>query len=112
MNEREVSNYVAANEAKALERTNELLDKDYLKFSGFLGGKNTMYGVNPLNYQTPESYIQAWMNSHYKRHEDEKNSTYKSSHRINTLLQDNFMEEFIKNYLARLYFRKHKKQNK
>lgn len=110
MKKREVVKYVKENETAALERVSQILDKktNLQSFNGIIGGKNATYEVDPLEYDTPESYIKAWMLSHQQRYNDEKHFSYsKSSHRVYNLLQDNFVKDFIENYLARTYFKKH-----
>lgn len=109
MKKSDVVKYVKDNEIEALKRVSKILDKktNLQSFNGIVGGKNATYKVDPLEYDTPESYIEAWMLSHQKRYNDEKHfSNSKSSHRIYNLLQDSFVKDFIENYLARTYFRK------
>lgn len=105
-----VEKYVKDNEDKALKKASEILGKEISmqSFNGIVGGKNETYGVDPLEYDTAENYIEAWMISHKKIYNDEKNSSYrKSSHRVHALLQDSFLRDYIENYLARTYFNKH-----
>lgn len=108
----DVMQYVEDNKEKALENASRILEKNVSmqSFNGIIGGKNATYGVNTLDYDTPESYIEAWMISHERKYNDEINASYsKSSHRVHDLLQDNFLKVFIKNYLARTYFNKHER---
>lgn len=112
MKKSDVIKYVKDNETAALERASQILDKEtnLQSFNGIIGGKNATYDVEPLEYDTPESYIEAWMLSHQKRYNDEKYFSYpKSSHRVYNLLQDSFVKDFIENYLARTYYKKHGK---
>jgi hypothetical protein len=112
MKKSDVVKYVKDNEDAALERVSQILDKEtnLQSFNGIIGGKNATYDVEPLEYDTPESYIEAWMLSHQKRYDDEKHFPYpKSSRRVYNLLQNNFVKEFIENYLARTYYKKHGK---
>ncbi|MCY7716967.1 topoisomerase [Bacillus altitudinis] len=106
----EVIQFVKENEEKALEITNEILGKGTTmqSFNGIVGGKNATYDVDALAFDTPEGYVEAWLNSHWQRFSDEKYAPYeKSSHRVHKLLKNPFLKQYIKNYLARTYFKKH-----
>ncbi|WP_242274960.1 topoisomerase [Bacillus cereus group sp. BfR-BA-01445] len=110
MKREDVIQYIEDNKDEALKRVSKILGKETKmpSFNGIVGGKNTTYDVNPLDYNTAERYVAAWMLSHEKRYNDEVNASYsKSSHRVYDLLQDSFVKEFIENYLARTYFNKH-----
>lgn len=110
MKKDDVIQYVKDNEDTALKKVSQILGKEttILSFNGIIGGKNATYGVDPLEYDTPESYIEAWMQSHQKKYNDEKTLSYKkSSHRVHDLMRDSFVRNFIENYLARTYFKKH-----
>lgn len=105
-----VIQYIEDNKDEALKRVSKILGKETRmpSFNGIIGGKNATYDVNPLDYNTAEGYVAAWMISHEKRYTDEINAPYsKSSHRVHDLLQDNFVKKFIESYLARSYFNKH-----
>ncbi|MEU2153257.1 hypothetical protein ACF07W_38575 [Streptomyces sp. NPDC015140] len=107
-----VDRYIKENEPTALKKATQILNKDTgkLNFNGIIGGKNRIYGIEILDYNTPEDYIDAWMQSHNRIYEAEKHwpEFTKSSHRIQALLNDAFLKEFTENYLAKSYFKKHK----
>ncbi|MFG6114601.1 topoisomerase [Halobacillus sp. MO56] len=110
----DVIKYVKENEGRALKKASEILSKEtsIQSFNGIVGGKNATYSVDPLEYETAESYIEDWMRSHHKRYNDEKNFSYrKSSHRVHDLLKDSFVKNYIENYLARTFFNKHERIN-
>lgn len=110
MRKEDVIQYIKDNEDKALKKASQILHKEtnMQSFNGIIGGKNATYDVNVLEYETPEDYLEAWMQSHQKKYNDERNIPYtKSSHRVHDMLQDSFLAEFIRNYLARTYFKKH-----
>ena len=110
-----VEKYLKENEATALIKATQILGKDTDKqsFNGIIGGKNKIYGISILDYDTPEDYIDAWMQSHNGIYESEKHwpEFTKSSHRIQALLNDSFLREFSENYLANSYFKKHKSKS-
>jgi molybdopterin synthase catalytic subunit len=111
----DVVEYVNNNEDLALEKTSRILKREIgmQSFNGIIGGKNATYGVELLEYETAEGYVDAWMKSHQKRYNNEKNLSYsRSSHRVHDLLQDSFVKRFVENYLARTYFNKQDKSNK
>lgn len=113
MRREDVIQYIEGNKKEALEKVSQIRRKEtnMQSFNGIINGKNAIYDVDPLDYGTPESYIEAWMLSHQKKYNDEKNAPYsKSSHRIHDFLQDSFVKEFIKNYLAKTYFNKQMKK--
>lgn len=110
MKREEVIQYVNDNKDRALEKAGLILGRkiNMQSFNGIIGGKNAIYDVDPLDYETPENYIKAWMQSHQERYNDEKYAPYeKSSHRVHNMLQDDFLKKYIENYLARTYFNKH-----
>ena len=111
MEQKEVERHITDNESEALYRAGQILGREVSResFNGIIGGKNSTYSSDPSNYETPESYIADWRKKHDARYEREKNYSHDmSSHRIHKLLQDEFVSEYIDNYLARTYFRKHK----
>lgn len=113
MNKNDVEIYLEDNEAEILEKVSKILNKDtsLSSFNGIIGGKNATYEVDALDYDSAEDYIEAWMNSHDEKYNDEKNYLphgSKSSHRVHDILMDNSIKTFAENYLARTYFRKHK----
>lgn len=114
MMKEDVKQYISDNEEIALEKASQILGKvtSMQSFNGIIGGKNATYEVNVLDYSTPEKYVRAWMKSHEEKYEDEKHLSFdRSSHRVHELLKDDFLKEYIKNYLARTYFNKRDKAN-
>ena len=79
------------------------------RFSGIIGAKNATYSVDVCSFSTAQDYVYAWIYNHNKIYEQEKSSSSeKSSMRIHKLLQDEFLREYIYNYLKRTYYRKTK----
>ncbi|BCD32982.1 topoisomerase [Bacillus cereus] len=106
-----VEKYFKDNKEKALKKTSEILKEEatsWLSFNGTVGGKNRTYGVNLEEHNTPESYIEAWMEGHKRAYYSDDHPSYnkfnRSSHTVHALLQDDFLKEFIVIFLARTYF--------
>ena len=75
-------------------------------FNGIIGGKNEVFGINVADYASPEEYVKAWMEAE-ERIKNSDNSEYDNSiKRIDKLLSDNYIREFVKIYLSRTYLRK------
>lgn len=105
-----VETYIHEYENQALSIASEILQRDITKssFNGIIGGKNATYDVDPLKYTNPLDYVNDWLKSHDQRYNDEIDCTYeKSSHRIHKLLSNDFLKNYIIQYLTRTYYRKH-----
>lgn len=107
----EIEKFIDERKDEALTRASKILEKEtsMASFNGIIGSKNQIYELDPLLFDNATEYVQAWRNMHEKSYEEEKNFPHpKASHRVHKLLQDSLMEEFIENYLARTYYKKHK----
>lgn len=108
----EANEYIKQNESQALSKASAILGRDIKQsnFSGIIGGKNATFFANPLDYNTSDTYVISWFKNFKGKYEFEKNSTAdKSSHRINQLINDEFLKKYIFYYLTRIYYRKHDK---
>lgn len=107
-----VEQYIKENKETALKRASEILKREIsmASYNGIIGSKNETYAIDPLDYKNPEEYIEDWNLKHEECYEEEKNFTYeKASHRVHKLLEDEFLQQFTNNYLARIYYNKHNK---
>ncbi len=107
-----IEKYITENKEHALEIASKILKQEVSmqSFNGIIGSKNGIYATDPLNYETPEKYIEDWNLKHEECYNAEKNFPYeKSSHRIHNLLKDKFLKEYISKYLAKIYYKKHAK---
>lgn len=108
MRREEAEKYIEDHKEDALLRASEILGRDvsFASFNGIIGSKNGTYSVDPGSYPTVEEYIEDWHRQHNVCYEAEKYApSEKSSHRVHKLLQDEFVCQFIDNYLARTYYR-------
>lgn len=102
--------FLQNNQQQALNLASSILNKtvSIQSFNGIIGGKNGTYDVDALNYSNPSDYISDWLDSHNQLYNKEKNFSYeKSSHRVHKLLSDNFLKNYIEQYLTRTFYRKH-----
>ncbi|MGH4119334.1 hypothetical protein [Clostridium sp.] len=112
MKKEKVEQYIKENKGTALKRASEILEKEtsMASFNGIIGSKNGTYAIDPLDYEDSEKYIEDWNLKHEECYAVEKNFPYeKASHRVHKLLKDEFLQEYINNYLARIYYNKHEK---
>lgn len=115
INAEAVEQYYQSNLQEALNRVSDILkdEKKQPNFNGIIGGKGKIYGVDPKEHDTPESYVEAWMKGHereYTKDKKIKNREFtrynRSSYKIQALLEEDFVKEFIECYLKRIYFNK------
>lgn len=102
--------FLQSNQQQALNIASSILNKpvSIQSFNGIIGGKNGTYHVDALSYSNPSDYISDWLDSHNQLYNREKNFSYeKSSHRVHRLLSNNFLKNYIEQYLTRTFYRKH-----
>ncbi|WP_411501460.1 topoisomerase [Bacillus thuringiensis] len=112
INAQTVEQYYQSNLQEALKKVSDILNKDKKQpnFNGIIGGKGKIYGVDPKEHDTPESYVKAWMKGHEREYTKDKNNNReftkydRSSYKIQALLEEEFVKEFIEYYLMRIYF--------
>ncbi|RKI20790.1 topoisomerase [Bacillus thuringiensis] len=112
INAQTVEQYYQSNLQEALKRVSDILNKEKKQpnFNGIIGGKGKIYVVDPKDYDTPESYVKAWMKGHEREYTKDKNKNQeytkydRSSYKIQALLEEEFVKGFIECYLMRIYF--------
>lgn len=104
----EVETYIQENKEYALSLVSSILEREvsWQSFNGIIGGKNKTFNVSPSNYSSAEEYVAAWRKAHSMEYEKYGYKTPHSAiYRIQQLLEDSILEEYIEKFLARTYFR-------
>lgn len=104
----EVETYLQENKEYALGLASSILDREisWQSFNGIIGGKNKAFNVSPSNYHSAEEYVAAWKKSHSLEYEKYGyNTPHSAAYRIQKLLDDSILEEYIEKFLARTYLR-------
>ncbi|WP_305807467.1 topoisomerase [Staphylococcus hominis] len=119
----QVENYIKQNKNVIMNKCSVILNKNIgmANFNGIVGGKNRTYNVRKEDYNSASEYVEAWFNNFNRLLESEKkdfdtiylfdSSTRgeRSAHRMEKLLNDEDIKDFIIVYLARTYLRNKKK---
>lgn len=107
-NKRAVENFIENNKEYALIIASEILNKEinWQSFNGLIGGNNRSFEISATNYSSANEYILAWKNAHSILFKEYGYKTPISTvYKIQKLLEDPFLDEFINNFLARTFLR-------
>lgn len=119
----QVENYIKQNKNVIMNKCSVILNENIgmENFNGIVGGKNKTYNVRKENYNSASEYVAAWLNNFNRLLKSEKkdfDTIYlfdsftrgeRSAHRMEKLLNDDDIKDFIIVYLARTYLRNKKK---